>query len=140
MDEMLKTWKEPVPGSIDVRPVFPPEVTRPIETALIKARTSAIQAQQEQFRGQQAFPGRGQPINRIAQAQAGAFRNTPTPPQGPPGVGTSAMQGAPGYGQNYNQPQYPPQTFPSPANGQQPLVHGLPPVCIVSSPIRPLSC
>lgn len=50
MEEMLKTWKEPVPGSIDTRPVFLPEVTRPIENSLIKARTSAIQAHQEYTR------------------------------------------------------------------------------------------
>jgi pre-mRNA cleavage complex 2 protein Pcf11 len=48
LDEMLKTWKEPVPGSLDPRPVFSADVTRPIETALIKARTQALQAQHEQ--------------------------------------------------------------------------------------------
>ncbi|KAK6609401.1 hypothetical protein H4I96_03332 [Botrytis cinerea] len=72
MDEMLKTWKEPVPGSIDTRPVFPPEVTRPIENALIKARTSALQ--QEQLRSQQQLMNRG----RSAVGQA-PYRNTPTP-------------------------------------------------------------
>ena len=46
LDEMLKTWKEPVPGSLDTRPVFPPEITRSIESALIKARTAALQQQQ----------------------------------------------------------------------------------------------
>ena len=51
LDEMLKTWKEPVPGSLDTRPVFPPEITRSIESALIKARTAALQ--QQQSRAQQ---------------------------------------------------------------------------------------
>ncbi|EYE99569.1 putative mRNA cleavage factor complex component Pcf11 [Aspergillus ruber CBS 135680] len=46
LDEMLKTWKEPVPGSLDTRPVFPPDITRGIESALIKARTAALQQQQ----------------------------------------------------------------------------------------------
>ncbi|KAI9754309.1 MAG: proteasome regulatory particle subunit [Chaenotheca gracillima] len=66
LEEMLKTWKEPVPGSLDPRPVFPAEVTRSIENALIKARTAAVQLQQQQIRGQ---PGRTTP-----------YRNTPTPP------------------------------------------------------------
>ena len=47
LEEMLKTWKEPVPGSLDARPVFPLEVTRNIENALIKARTAAVQLQQQ---------------------------------------------------------------------------------------------
>ncbi|KAA8647511.1 putative mRNA cleavage factor complex component Pcf11 [Aspergillus tanneri] len=57
LDEMLKTWKEPVPGSLDTRPVFPPEITRSIENALIKARTAALQ--QQQARGQQEILSRG---------------------------------------------------------------------------------
>ncbi|KAI9647520.1 mRNA 3' end processing factor [Ciborinia camelliae] len=115
MDEMLKTWKEPVPGSIDTRPVFPPEVTRPIENALIKARTSALQ--QEQLRSQQQLMGRG----RSAAGQA-PYRNTPTPPN------------------SSRQPLYPPpghsgypQQYPPPASGQQysnqtngHMQHGLP--------------
>ena len=47
LDEMVKTWKEPVPGSTDTRPVFPVETTRPIETNLIKFRTLAFQAAQQ---------------------------------------------------------------------------------------------
>ncbi|KAI2788377.1 hypothetical protein POX_e06392 [Penicillium oxalicum] len=57
LDEMLKTWKEPVPGSLDTRPVFPPEITRSIESALIKARTAALQ--QEQARNNMLNRGRG---------------------------------------------------------------------------------
>lgn len=57
LDEMLKTWKEPVPGSLDTRPVFPPEITRSIESALIKARTAALQ--QQQARSQQDVLNRG---------------------------------------------------------------------------------
>lgn len=73
MEEMLKTWKEPVPGSIDKNPVFPPDVVRPIENALIKARTSALHAHQEQMRTQHQLFGRGgRPI--------APHRNTPTPP------------------------------------------------------------
>ncbi|KAI9670144.1 MAG: hypothetical protein M1817_004481 [Caeruleum heppii] len=71
LEEMLKTWKEPVPGSLDPRPVFPPEVTRTIENALIKARTAAVQLQQQQVRAQ---------IGRSSTP----YRSTPTPPTGTP--------------------------------------------------------
>ncbi|KAI1428796.1 hypothetical protein F5Y12DRAFT_799890 [Xylaria sp. FL1777] len=74
LEEMLKTWKEPVPGSIDTRPVFSPDVVRPIENALIKVRTTALQQDQERMRNQQQFYGRGRP------AQGVPYRETPTPP------------------------------------------------------------
>ncbi|KAL4928249.1 putative mRNA cleavage factor complex component Pcf11 [Aspergillus undulatus] len=72
LDEMLKTWKEPVPGSLDTRPVFPPDITRSIESALIKARTAALQ--QQQARGPQDVFNRG----RVGTP---GWPNTPTPPQ-----------------------------------------------------------
>ncbi|KAL3477998.1 hypothetical protein BJX99DRAFT_116754 [Aspergillus californicus] len=74
LDEMLKTWKEPVPGSLDTRPVFPSDVTRSIENALIKARTAALQ--QQQARGPDVF-------NRGRVATPPGWTNTPTPPQNP---------------------------------------------------------
>ena len=78
LDEMLKTWKEPVPGSLDTKPVFPPDVTRPIENALIKARTAAVQQQQySQQRSQQEMMGHGRSLPN----QGLGWRNTPTPPQ-----------------------------------------------------------
>jgi pre-mRNA cleavage complex 2 protein Pcf11 len=73
LDEMLKTWKEPVPGSLDTRPVFPPEITRSIENALIKARTAALQ--QQQARGQQDVYSRG----RVGTPPG--WQHTSTPPQ-----------------------------------------------------------
>lgn len=93
LDEMLKTWKEPVPGSLDTRPVFPPDVTRNIESALIKARTAALQ--QQQARGQPDILNRGR-----GNSTPTGWTNSPTPPQGMPrpnqhpahngqGVGTS---------------------------------------------------
>ncbi|WPH00977.1 Hypothetical protein R9X50_00381100 [Acrodontium crateriforme] len=60
MEAMLKTWKEPVPGSIDPRPVFPPDIVQPIENALMKAKMVVLQNQRTV-----------QPL----------YRNTPTPPQ-----------------------------------------------------------
>ncbi|OIW27563.1 hypothetical protein CONLIGDRAFT_438724 [Coniochaeta ligniaria NRRL 30616] len=89
MDEMLKTWKEPVPGSIDTRPVFPPDVVRPIENALIKARTTALHAQQESIRGQQAL------LSGRRQQPPPPYRETPTPPGFRPGP-----QQPPSYGQH----------------------------------------
>lgn len=77
LDEMLKTWKEPVPGSLDPRPVFPVETTRPIENALIKARTLAVQQQQQQARTQQEMLSRSRPTT----TPPSTWRNTPTPPQ-----------------------------------------------------------
>lgn len=74
LDEMLKTWKEPVPGSLDTRPVFPVEITRSIENALIKARTAALQ--QQQARSQQELLGRGRGV-----ATSPGWSNTLTPPQ-----------------------------------------------------------
>jgi pre-mRNA cleavage complex 2 protein Pcf11 len=115
MEEMLKTWKEPVPGSMDTRPVFPIEITRPIENALIKARTSALQANQEYARNQQQMLNRGRPG-----MAAVPYRDTPTPPNAlrQPQYPTT------GYPSDYAQ-QYPttqsaqPHTVPQPYNQQQ---------------------
>lgn len=74
LDEMLKTWKEPVPGSLDTRPVFPPEVTRNIENALIKARTAFLTNQQTHVRSQQdIMRGRGNGTRT-------GYTHTATPP------------------------------------------------------------
>lgn len=80
MEAMLKTWKEPVPGSMDPRPVFPPDTVRPIENALMKAKTAVLQNQRY-----------AQPV----------YRNTPTPPQ----YGHQPIP-APGYGQNPHHAQF----------------------------------
>ncbi|KAB5585878.1 hypothetical protein GE09DRAFT_42926 [Coniochaeta sp. 2T2.1] len=108
MDEMLKTWKEPVPGSIDTRPVFPPDVVRPIENALIKARTTALQAQQESIRGQQAL------LSGRRQQPPPPYRETPTPPGFRPGSHQPLAYGQhPPPGMN-GHPQGPPiqQSYP----------------------------
>ncbi len=76
MDEMLKTWKEPVPGSISTKPVFPPEHVRPIENALMGARNAALAAQQNSYQGQQQLMRGRQPLP--------PSRETPTPPTGRP--------------------------------------------------------
>lgn len=119
MDEMLKTWKEPIPGSIDTRPVFPPDVTRPIENALIKARTSAMQAQQQHYRNEQQLLGRGRAMPQPPQVP---YRETPTPPGARPPSQTSGY--GPPNGASYSHPSQPPQGpyhpphQPSHAHGQ----------------------
>lgn len=96
LDEMLKTWKNPVPGSIDTRPVFPVEITRSIDTALIKARTAAVESQQQYQRGQLDMLRQ----KAAATTSAAAWRNSQTPQQSvahypPPttqGYGLNPMQ------------------------------------------------
>jgi pre-mRNA cleavage complex 2 protein Pcf11 len=75
MEGLLKTWKQPVPESMDARPVFQPEVTRDIENALIKFRTVAVQQQALSQRpgSQHSMPARPMPNM--------PWGNTPTPPQ-----------------------------------------------------------
>ncbi|GAB1312995.1 mRNA 3' end processing factor [Madurella fahalii] len=102
MDEMLKTWKEPVPGSISTKPVFPMELVRPIENALMAARSAALAAQQSSFQGQQ----------QLLRGRAPApSRDTPTPPTARP------YQPPP-----HGQPPFPPSNgqYPDAALAQQP--------------------
>jgi pre-mRNA cleavage complex 2 protein Pcf11 len=72
MEEMLRTWKEPVPGSMDSRPVFSHRLVQPIENALLKARAATM-----------SQPGMmpGRPRSAVP------HRDTPTPPgmRFPPG-------------------------------------------------------
>ncbi len=75
MDEMLKTWKEPVPGSISTKPVFPLEQVRPIENALMAARNAAFAAHQTSYQGQQQLLRGRAPV---------PSRDTPTPPTARP--------------------------------------------------------
>lgn len=95
MEEMLKTWKDPVPGSLDTRPVFSHELVRPIENALMKVRAASMPQQT-----QSAIPGRPR------SAMFPPHRNTPTPP------GMRGFAGQPGN-------SFPPQPHPF-ANGGHP--------------------
>ena len=67
LEEMLKTWREPVPGSLATTPVFPPASTQPIVDSLNRYRASST----PQPRLQQQQPPR--PVET-------PYRNTPTPP------------------------------------------------------------
>ena len=86
MEGMLKTWKEPIPGSLDTKPVFDRELWRPIENALIQHKTLDLQGSRQVQ----------------TQPQAG-YRSTPTPPQHnpqfvPPSLGQTQAQPYYGYG------------------------------------------
>ncbi|KEY72741.1 hypothetical protein S7711_02528 [Stachybotrys chartarum IBT 7711] len=91
MEEMLRTWKDPVPGSMDTRPVFSHELVRPIENALMKARAASMP--------QGLMANRQRPVMM-------PNRNTPTPP---------GMRGGPGAPGGYQGPPY-----PYPNGGQAP--------------------
>ncbi|KAJ3503929.1 hypothetical protein NM208_g16414 [Fusarium decemcellulare] len=104
MEEMLRTWKEPVPGSMDSRPVFSHELVRPIENALMKARAASMPQGG-------VMPGRPR--------SAAPHRDTPTPPgmRGQPGYPT--QQYPPNGGQPFpgqQPPYYPPHSTPQPSN------------------------
>ncbi|KAM5348655.1 hypothetical protein ACJ41O_008479 [Fusarium nematophilum] len=106
MEEMLRTWKEPVPGSMDSRPVFSHELVRPIENALMKARAATMPQPG-------MMPGRPR--------SAAPHRDTPTPPgmRAPAGPGYPAQPYPPKGGQPFpgqQAPYYPPQSAPQPAS------------------------
>lgn len=102
LDEMVKTWKEPVPGSTDPRPVFPPETTRPIETALIKYRTLAFQTAQQQQRQHPIPPYAVTNSQYPIVTGHQQWHNTATPP---PNNGAYALPIAQGYQQPNGYPQ-----------------------------------
>ncbi|CAA9963573.1 mRNA cleavage factor complex component Pcf11 [Pyrenophora teres f. maculata] len=96
MEGLLKTWKMPVPESMDPRPVFQADVTQDIENALAKFR-----AAQQQIRPQHALPPRPPSLNV-------AWRGTSTPPQ------TGPRYAAP------NDPRTRPSHPPTPQYGPAP--------------------
>ncbi|KAK3625679.1 mRNA 3' end processing factor [Elasticomyces elasticus] len=119
MESLLKTWKEPVPGLIDPRPVFPPETVRPIESALIKARTAATKSQTAQR--QQMFQNAPMPdqLNGRMQPPQVPLQYQQQPPYGyPPQQHTPQHQPL----QNAYPPPTPPQFQQSYVPPQQPPV------------------
>jgi pre-mRNA cleavage complex 2 protein Pcf11 len=95
MEELFKSWKHPIPESRDPRPVFPPEVTQPIDAALIKFRSVNLKAKQEEEQS------RLQKM-RMAQLPSRVTGNFP-PRQTPPPTGAfSYRPPPPTVGQNSN--------------------------------------
>lgn len=83
MEAMLKTWKQPVPNTLETDPVFPVAITAPIETALQTAQQNAQiktesaynqnpQLRQQLLRQPHALPPRP-PSNGIWGGQASPF-------------------------------------------------------------------
>ena len=107
LNEMLKTWKEPVPGSQDPRPVFPHDTTRPIENALIKLRTMDLEKQQQETRNQQALLGRTRPVPSPATALPVRWPNSPAPASAAnPAVYSTPHNFVPRYPQQNGQNNY----------------------------------
>lgn len=105
LEEMLKTWREPVPGSLATNPVFPMGSTQTIVDNLNKLRAST--APQQRYPPQQGYPQARLP-------QATTYMHTPTPP--PQHLAPTPVQNP----QNYSPPtpvQYPQQY---PGQHQQP--------------------
>ncbi|KAF2660164.1 hypothetical protein K491DRAFT_674945 [Lophiostoma macrostomum CBS 122681] len=116
MEGLLRTWKQPVPESLDKRPVFDSNVTRDIENALIKFRTVAQQALSQRQVLPHGLPPRPQ-TNPMAN---GPWRNTPTPPQNMPRYAApndprirQPFPSTPQYGQ-YPVSATPPIQYPAP--------------------------
>ncbi|OAP57877.1 hypothetical protein AYL99_08615 [Fonsecaea erecta] len=105
LEEMLKTWREPVPGALSTTPVFPIASTQTIVDSLNKFRSQVPPTQRHQ-----STPIQGQPT-RVSSAQP--YRHTPTPPQTLP-------QFAPTIPLHIRSPQ------PQPAVPQQPYAQGVP--------------
>lgn len=74
LEEMLKTWREPVPGSLSSVPVFPLPNTQSILDALNRFKQSTAGRPQQYPQQLQVRPA------SIVQASA-PYRQTPTPPQ-----------------------------------------------------------
>lgn len=74
LEEMLKTWREPSPGSLSTAPVFPLASTQAIVDNLNKLRASTATPVSR-------YTHQVPSTSRVASTQP--YRNTPTPPQIP---------------------------------------------------------
>ncbi|KAK7535647.1 hypothetical protein IWX49DRAFT_264183 [Phyllosticta citricarpa] len=117
LEGLLRTWKQPVPESMDTRPVIPVEVTRKIDNVLLKFKTVAMQAQQNQTRS----PAPGQDP-RVTQSPFGYHPGNP------------ARQSPAQNGMPYPPPPAVPQARDSPAPSMT-LPFGMPPQSVRQSPV-----
>ncbi len=108
LDEMRKTWSQPVPGSQSTYPVFQRTVTSKIDEAMDSW-------------ARKQFQNRPPPIQArgpVAQIQAQPYRSTPTPPQ----AQLATHQNYPGYSQ-----------YPS-VNGVGQMMNNTPPYSSIPNP------
>ncbi|GAB7345384.1 hypothetical protein MBLNU457_3728t1 [Dothideomycetes sp. NU457] len=95
MEALFKTWKQPIAGSTDPTPVFPPEITQKLDESLIRAKAATqkypppLQAQRPMPQDYRNTPTPTQNIGRYAtpqqppqQYQNGHASHQPTPPPG----------------------------------------------------------
>ena len=104
LDEMLSTWKHPNAGSRETRPVFPQDVTKPIEDALSRARNAASEQN-----NRQATPLQQDSVSRHLHATTthAGHRHTPTPSHVTTRNGGSTLTYATPFGQTTTESQYP---------------------------------
>ena len=114
-EELLSTWKEPPPTGIYPMPVFPQDVTRKIETALLKAKTVALQLEQRRQR---------------EMAAAGLLQHRNTPPIPFSHQQQPEWSGNPVRAHNYSA---------SKAYSLQSMVNAYPPLSVPSAPPLVLS-
>ncbi|KAL1643978.1 mRNA 3' end processing factor [Diplodia intermedia] len=116
LEGLLRTWKQPVPESMDTRPVFPVDITRAIDNMLLKYKTVIAQQQQNQPRAAGPFPG---PDPRAT--------HSPFPP------GSAARQSPAQNGMPFHPPPMPARQSPAPAIT---LPFGMPPQAYRNSPVQ----
>jgi pre-mRNA cleavage complex 2 protein Pcf11 len=138
MDELFRSWKQPVPESRDPRPVFPVEVTQRIDTALDRFRGVAEKHRQEEEQARMQKIQRQMPSRYPPHLQQG---RTPTPNgaypyQPPPIVGQNSNPNSQEIAammssfQPSSTPQYPPAVrspAPIPPNPYGHMPQGYPP-------------
>ncbi|KAL9088100.1 MAG: hypothetical protein Q9159_003298 [Coniocarpon cinnabarinum] len=127
MQSMLKTWMQPIPGSLDPKPVFPNNTTSVIDNALKASRANEFARQQRQTHGLPARP----PVGGPSYPPSWGTPANGTPFSPPPNV--YAFNGYPqngyaqyhGYLQQHQTPQ-PPFLPPSPGQmlPQRPADYG----------------
>ncbi|KAF2085793.1 hypothetical protein K490DRAFT_45829 [Saccharata proteae CBS 121410] len=118
LEGLLRTWKQPVPESMETRPVFPVEVTRAIDNMLLKYKTAIMR---HQTKSPNPVPGMNQ---RPAQSPFGM----------PPGNG--ARQSPAPNGMPFPMPPMPGTQPQTPVMG---MPYPMPPTGIRQSPAPPMS-
>ena len=121
LEEMLSTWKQPLPGAITAQPVFPVEVTMKIDQILAKARMAGMQPLPGASRMIPLGHPQAQPALRMLPPTQHGYAHQPVPiqqpvyPQQPP-----AQQGF------YGGPPQSPTSLQSPFSPANGIQHNLP--------------
>ena len=103
LEELLKTWREPIQNSLSTTPVFPISSTQPIVDTLNRYRTSTPQL----GRGPQTVPSRTH------------YQGTSTPPQTATGMSPTVLTSV----QSFGTPNSMPAVLSQPQYQQGPMQH-----------------